>query len=281
MGFGYPKPDHAWAPASSPSTKSRDRKFFRMPTRRTVAAPSRDDDGLPLPGEIDFGFIAALEFSPQAGPRARDRSAQSRAKIVAVARALFLKHGYRGVSTHEIAGEAGVTQSLIAYHFRSKEGVWQAAMDSLFASFRNGLAERLYELKGAPELQVITQFIAYISKTLASTPAILRIMTDAGLVSEDLRNWLIDRHVRPTYKVAHHLFDVGQRKGILRDHPFPNLYYLLFAAGSVFSLKDEIALVTGQDAGSPAFEAAHQRCLYSMLLSDDALAVMAGRHDHG
>ena len=42
------------------------------------------------------------------------------------------ERSFDGASTREIAARAGVPQPLLAYHFRSKEDLWQAAVDSPF-----------------------------------------------------------------------------------------------------------------------------------------------------
>lgn len=46
--------------------------------------------------------------------------------ILDVAEQLFAVHGYSGTSVRDIAAEAGVNQALIAYHFGSKTGLFEA-----------------------------------------------------------------------------------------------------------------------------------------------------------
>ena len=69
------------------------------------------------------------------------RALEKCARITEIASRSFMDRGFRGVSTHEIAAEAHVTQGLIRYHFNSKHGLWQAAMDNVFGRFRNSLRE--------------------------------------------------------------------------------------------------------------------------------------------
>ena len=45
----------------------------------------------------------------------------------------FAAHGFDGASTRAIATRAGVHQPQINYHFDSKEALWRAAVDHLFA----------------------------------------------------------------------------------------------------------------------------------------------------
>ncbi|MFI1507924.1 TetR/AcrR family transcriptional regulator [Streptomyces sp. NPDC020597] len=52
----------------------------------------------------------------------------TRESIVSAARALFLRHGYRGTTLRAVAGAAGVDPALIAYHFGSKKGLFADVM---------------------------------------------------------------------------------------------------------------------------------------------------------
>lgn len=58
----------------------------------------------------------------------RPGSPDTRAEILAAARAAFLKHGYQGATLRRIAGDAGVDIRMIAHHFGSKQGLFAAAM---------------------------------------------------------------------------------------------------------------------------------------------------------
>ena len=45
----------------------------------------------------------------------------------------FAEHGYEGASTRRIAQRVDAHQPQINYHFDSKESLWEAAVDHLFA----------------------------------------------------------------------------------------------------------------------------------------------------
>lgn len=53
-------------------------------------------------------------------------AAGTRAKILGVARELFLAQGYAGTSIADIAGRLGVTKGALYYHFESKEQILDA-----------------------------------------------------------------------------------------------------------------------------------------------------------
>ncbi len=75
-----------------------------------------DHDSLPPP--------AAVEASPPAKPRS------SRARLIETAALLFHEDGYRHVSLDRILRESGVVRSNFYYHFKSKEDLALAVMDT-------------------------------------------------------------------------------------------------------------------------------------------------------
>ncbi|WP_397583413.1 TetR/AcrR family transcriptional regulator [Sphingorhabdus sp.] len=216
---------------------------------------------------VDFDFISILDFAIQF-KGLQKRSQESRTRIVTVAREAFMARGYSEVSTHDISAEAGVTQGLITYHFKSKQGLWQAAMDRVFGEFRNNLASRIRSLRGADERTFMTEIVRHLINLERQYPFIMRFMVVSAKEADSHLIWLIKRHIQPIYDVLTHLFEVAQHHGIMRQLPVTNAYYVLLAAGTVFSLGDEISIVAGQDTNSDSFSDAQAECLITMLLTD-------------
>jgi AcrR family transcriptional regulator len=77
----------------------------------------------------------------------------TKSRISAAARELFLQHGYRGTTVRAVAAAAGVDQALISYHFGSKQGLFgqslnllcveSTALDRALQGDQAGLADRL------------------------------------------------------------------------------------------------------------------------------------------
>jgi AcrR family transcriptional regulator len=77
----------------------------------------------------------------------------TRSRIAAAGRDLFLRHGYRATTVRAVAAAAGVDSALIGYHFGSKQGLFAqslnlacaapGALDAALAGDRAGLADRL------------------------------------------------------------------------------------------------------------------------------------------
>jgi AcrR family transcriptional regulator len=65
-----------------------------------------------------------------AGTKRRMRAPERRAQLLAVARSVFGKAGFHGVSMDEVAKEAGVTKPILYDHFNSKEELYVALLDA-------------------------------------------------------------------------------------------------------------------------------------------------------
>jgi AcrR family transcriptional regulator len=75
---------------------------------------------------------------PASKPRKRDIT---RARVIQAAIDCIYREGFNAAHTNKIAEEAGVTWGVLQYHFGDKDGLMQAVLDSIFASFAQALAE--------------------------------------------------------------------------------------------------------------------------------------------
>lgn len=104
----------------------------------------------------------------------KKRSVATRARILEGARRVFLERGYAGGSLKQVAEEAGVTQSLIHHHFRTKEHLWQGVQEAGFQGVLKDLRPILSEAARSPEfLEVL--FEAYF-RYLEEHPEYVRLL---------------------------------------------------------------------------------------------------------
>src|SRR3954462_2070635 len=77
---------------------------------------------------------------------ARPESASLRERARAAAVLLFSRHGFEGTSLQAIADEVQVSKQALLYHFASKEGLREAALQQMVELWRNALPRLLSAL---------------------------------------------------------------------------------------------------------------------------------------
>ena len=86
---------------------------------------------------------------------------QTRARAAAVR--LFSRRGFEGTSVQAIADEVGTSKQALLYHFSSKEGLRQAALDEMVSTWRAVLPRFLAALtrKEAPFEEALSEILQY------------------------------------------------------------------------------------------------------------------------
>ena len=193
----------------------------------------------------------------------------TRDRILAAATDLFSERSFDGATTREIATRAGVTQPLLNYHFRSKEELWQAAVDSLFELLNQTLDERSNGLRGVDDVTsakiVVREFVTFSARN----PQLHRIITQESKADGPRMDYLVDRHVRPIYERTTALFEHLASRGAVPDIPAPHLYYLLTGAGpTIFVLAPECRRLAGFDPTTDDAVATHADAVIRLLFGD-------------
>jgi len=180
------------------------------------------------------------------------RRGEGKERILDAALELFSTYGYDAVSTTDIAQQAGSSQSVVLYHFSTKEELWQTAMRALFAKI--GVSPRfdspMYkDLDSVSRLRVLLRSFVLTS---ARHPELGRVINREGLSSSARLTWLVEELARPNYAVFEALFAEGAAQGILK--PYPTYMLTLFvhgAAATLFNLAAIARLLMDVDPLSP------------------------------
>lgn len=171
--------------------------------------------------------------------------ADARVRIMTAARRSFATVGFEGAATRQIAAEAGVAQSLLLYHFGSKDALWRAVMDQMFEGLAIRMAESARQGRdGSLRDRLMAMIRAFIA-VCADNADIHRIMTIEGRQTTERLTWLVERHLRANHAYATGLIKEGQAVGLIRRGDPTLLYYSFIAiAGTAFSLAPEIELIS-------------------------------------
>ena len=194
----------------------------------------------------------------------------TRERILAAALDRFSELSFEGATTREIAARAGVTQGLLNYHFSSKDELWRAAVDGLFAELGEALDSRAEGLRGVDALTVAKLLIREFIHFSATHPQLHRIITQECKNDGPRMDWMVERHIRPRYEQTTALFSRLVEAGHIPDIPVAHLYYILTGAGpTMFVLAPECRRLSGVDPDLPEVIEAHADAVISLLFGAD------------
>ncbi|RAP75398.1 TetR/AcrR family transcriptional regulator [Paenibacillus montanisoli] len=143
-----------------------------------------------------------------------NQSQETRAMIIRTAKEMFMKLGYRAVSTRLIAEACGVTQPALYHHFKDKQALYLDVMRSVCDGTRSALGRMI---GSEPDMRGrLYRFTAYM---LASHPE------DLSRMFHDIRHELAAESQRIIYELWRSaylvplidIFGEGQRSGELRS----------------------------------------------------------------
>ena len=201
--------------------------------------------------------------SPRA---AQQRTLETRERIVVSALEAFAERGFEGARTRDISARAKVNQGLITYHFSSKEDLWKAAVDHIFAILAESLGGRIRTLEDADPVTRARLVVRHLVRFSAAHPELHQLMVQEGKADGPRMQWLVDHHVRPLYETSSALIEAAQAEGTLAGIPSLHLHYMLIgAAGHLFVMAAECRRLTGVDAMRKEIVEAHADAMVSML----------------
>lgn len=119
------------------------------------------------------GLIARYLHGDYANKTGMDRN-ELRNKLISIATGLFAERGLHGVSIREISKAAGVSISMISYHFGGKEGLYSSVLQEQFSGFGH-----IEEINNA-DADALSKIEAYIRWTIVrhrEKPYLLRFYT--------------------------------------------------------------------------------------------------------
>jgi AcrR family transcriptional regulator len=201
--------------------------------------------------------------------RPQQRSLETRERLVDAALLVFAEHGFAGASTREIARRAGVALAALPYHFTTKEALWQAAADRIFARLRETFRRRSEGLEGVDARTRLRLLLRDFVRFQAAHPELHRFMTQEGIGKSPRLAWLVEAHIRPIYDYTRALTEEAQRAGYERlGRPELVHYMLIGAASTAYALASEFELLTGLDPTDEALVEEQAAMLERLFLRD-------------
>jgi AcrR family transcriptional regulator len=180
-----------------------------------------------------------------------NKAAKVRENILTASLEYFGTLGFDGATTRAIAERAGITHTLVLYHFKSKEQLWIATMEHVLSSYLGGLKESVDNSHEETAEAALKTFIQEFVRLSAQYPQIHRIMTLEGNQESDRLRWIIDHYLRDHFNLVKDLIRRGQGEGSIRECDPARLYYFIIGVGGTpFTLSCEYKALTGRDVFS-------------------------------
>jgi TetR/AcrR family transcriptional regulator len=235
----------------SEAIKSDEGRQFDQPLasrggRSAVRLDAETDSTVKLP-------LAEKRVSLKTGRTSQKRGDDVRERVLQASLECFGAFGFGGTSTRAVAERAGITHTLVLYHFGSKDDLWIAAMDYALSAYMASVAENLDNQDNRSAAEVLKKFIEQFVTLSAQTPQIHRIMTMEGNSDTPRLRWIIDNFLRDHFVKVREVIKRGQADGMVRDCDASRLYYYIIGGGgTLFTLSTEYRELTGRNVFSEA-----------------------------
>ncbi len=111
---------------------------------------------------------------PAKNPKKRLSGEERRAKIIDAALDIFAEKGFDGTRTKEIAKKAGISETLVFQHFKSKKNLYHIALKTLFN--RHPVEIDIVEsIKDKDDFKVLFNLAMHVIENTRKDPRIIRL----------------------------------------------------------------------------------------------------------
>lgn len=221
---------------------------------KPAARPDRSRSGGPSAVRLNTPQAASsLQANERPQVAASRRGDDVKGRILRAALECFGAFGFEGTSTRAVADRAGVTHTLVLYHFQSKEQLWKSMISDALSRYASDVQDSVQERSDRSASASLRQFIDKTVRMCAEHPQIYRIMTMEGSQDTDRLQWVIDTYLRQHFSTVKELIRRGQQEGTVRECDPARLYYLIIGAGGTpYTISTEYKALTGRDVFSDA-----------------------------
>ncbi len=144
-----------------------------------------------------------------------------RANIIEAARTLFAQKGYSGARVDEIVTRARTTKPMIYYYFGSKERLFAAVLEDIYAGMRN--IEQSLKLADLPAMDAMRKVVQVTFDYHADHPEWVRLVSIANI--HDAKHILASNAIvsknSAILELLRGLLKRGAREGVFRGDADP------------------------------------------------------------
>lgn len=165
----------------------------------------------------------------------------------------FAKHGFDAVTTSLIAENAGMAQSMVHYHFKSKEQIWKAAIEQLMRDLSERFPLAKDELKDLDPASRLKVLVRRFLKMSARDISLSRIMIHEGTAPGPRLNWIAEKFLKPGFEPLDETVREAVDAGFLKDLPvYTVTHTIISAAAMTYCLAPVVDAIHGVDLAKSA-----------------------------
>jgi AcrR family transcriptional regulator len=189
----------------------------------------------------DLQFESDSEKPAADWPRLRDAD-RSQQVILAAAVAEFARHGKAGARMERIADAAQINKRLIYYYFQSKEQLFLAVLEQVYAEIR--LAEQELQLASLEPARAIRRLVEFTWDYYIRHPEFITLLNSENLhgarhLSQSKRMGATNS---PLIETLRGILERGVREGVFRGGIDPVQLYISIASLNYFYLSNHHTL---------------------------------------
>ncbi|WP_207538732.1 TetR family transcriptional regulator [Sabulicella rubraurantiaca] len=204
------------------------------------------------------------ERQPESSP-----GTTARAAILRAALAEFTAKGLAGARMAAIAEAAGVAKGLVFHHFRSKEGLWAAALEHVYRLLRSGQDE--VALMALGPVEGMRRLTTETFRLFREHPEITALMNEENLHR--------GRHLReatgvpmlysPLFAAMERLLEEGRQQGLFREEVDVRALYVALSGLGYFPCANRwtLSAAFAGDLFQPERLAAYETLAGEMVVS--------------
>jgi AcrR family transcriptional regulator len=179
----------------------------------------------------------------------RRNAAVTRGRILEAARHEFAARGFNEARIEDVAERAGANRRMIYYYFGSKDGLYLAALESVYAQLMD--EERKIDVDKLHPVQAITELVRLKIDHYTQHPEFIAFLNMENLYrAEHLKHSKrIADFKAPFTEIIARVLERGQRDGLFRRDVDPvDLYISICALGYLyFSNQYTLGVIFGRD----------------------------------
>lgn len=165
---------------------------------------------------------------------------------------LFAQHGFDAVSTGAVATAAGLTQSMVHYHFGTKEKLWKAAVEHLMLVRGGMFSLNMEDLRDVDALARLKIMLRRFISANAADPNLTRILIHEGMNDSPRLKWLAKRYMVRGYETFNAAIKAATDSGAVRPLPARDVTNIIVGACVLtFTLSRLLKEVYGEEPTSP------------------------------